>query len=494
MGPHAAYLATKDEFKRSLPGRLVGVSVDSHGHTAYRLALQTREQHIRREKATSNICTAQVLPAVVASMYAVYHGPDGLQRIARRVASYASILAEGLKALGRTLVHDTWFDTVQVLAEDRAAILAAAERMGINLRDASADSISISLDETTTRDDIIDLWTLFAGSKALPSFAAFESGVSLGIPEGLQRQSAYMTHPVFNRYHSETEMLRYLRGLADKDLALDRTMIPLGSCTMKLNATSEMIPITWPEFAQIHPFAPRHQLRGYELLNDQLCNWLSQATGYAGISLQPNAGSQGEYAGLLIIKAWHESRGEGHRNICLIPESAHGTNPASAQMVGMQVVVTKCDADGNVDLDDLKAKCEQHSAQLAAVMITYPSTYGVFETRVTELCALVHQHGGRVYVDGANMNALVGLAAPGHFGGDVSHLNLHKTFCIPHGGGGPGVGPVCVVEDLKPFLPAHRSAGIGEAQQVGAVSAAPLGNAASPTAHREAETAKAHRG
>ena len=477
-GPHAAYLATKDEFKRSLPGRLVGVSVDSHGHTAYRLALQTREQHIRREKATSNICTAQVLPAVVASMYAVYHGPEGLQRIARRVASYASILAEGLKALGRTLVHDTWFDTVQVLAEDRASILAAAEKMGINLRDASADSISISLDETTTRDDIIDLWTLFAGTKALPSFAAFESGVSLGIPDALQRQSAYMTHPVFNRYHSETEMLRYLRGLADKDLALDRTMIPLGSCTMKLNATSEMIPITWPEFAQIHPFAPRHQLRGYELLNDQLCNWLSQATGYAGISLQPNAGSQGEYAGLLIIKAWHEARGEGHRNICLIPESAHGTNPASAQMVGMQVVVTKCDADGNVDLDDLKAKCEQHSANLAAVMITYPSTYGVFETRVTELCALVHQHGGRVYVDGANMNALVGLAAPGQFGGDVSHLNLHKTFCIPHGGGGPGVGPVCVVDDLKPFLPAHRSAGIGEAQQVGAVSAAPLGNAA----------------
>jgi len=477
-GPHAAYLATKDEFKRSLPGRLVGVSVDSHGNPAYRLALQTREQHIRREKATSNICTAQVLPAVVASMYAVYHGPEGLKRIALRVASYASILAEGLKSLGRTVVHTTWFDTVQVLAEDREAILAAAEQMGINLRDASADSVSISLDETTTRDDIIDLWTLFAGNKALPSFAAFEGGVSLGIPAELQRTSGFMGHPVFNRYHSETEMLRYLRGLADKDLALDRTMIPLGSCTMKLNATSEMIPITWPEFAHIHPFAPRHQLRGYELLNDQLCSWLSQATGYAGISLQPNAGSQGEYAGLLIIKAWHESRGEGHRNICLIPESAHGTNPASAQMVGMQVVVTKCDADGNVDLDDLKAKCEQHSDKLAAVMITYPSTYGVFETRVTELCALVHQHGGRVYVDGANMNALVGLAAPGQFGGDVSHLNLHKTFCIPHGGGGPGVGPVCVVEDLKPFLPAHRAAGIGEAQQVGAVSAAPLGNAA----------------
>ncbi len=477
-GPHAAYLATKDELKRSMPGRLVGVSVDSHGDPAYRLALQTREQHIRREKATSNICTAQVLPAVVASMYAVYHGPEGLQRIALRVASYASILAEGLKAMGRKVVHTTWFDTVQVLTEDREAVLAAAVMLGINLRDASSDSVTISLDETTTRNDIIDLWTVFSGGKALPSFAAFENGVALGLPANLRRDSAFLTHQVFNSHHSETEMLRYLRGLADKDLALDRTMIPLGSCTMKLNATSEMIPITWPEFAHIHPFAPRDQLKGYELLNEELCAWLGQATGYAGISLQPNAGSQGEYAGLLIIKAYHEAKGEGHRDICLIPESAHGTNPASAHMVGMKVVVTKCDADGNVDLDDLKAKCEQHSANLAAVMITYPSTYGVFETRVTELCKLVHQHGGRVYVDGANMNALVGLAAPGQFGGDVSHLNLHKTFCIPHGGGGPGVGPVCVVEDLAPYLPAHRSAGIGSDVQVGAVSAAPLGNAA----------------
>jgi glycine dehydrogenase len=477
-GPHAAYLATKDEYKRSLPGRIVGVSVDSHGNTAYRLALQTREQHIRREKATSNICTAQVLPAVVASMYAVYHGPEGLTRIALRVASYAAILTEGLKAMGRKVLHDQFFDTVHVLAEDREAVLAAALKLGINLRDVSTDSLTISLDETTTRNDIIDLWTVFSGGKALPSFAAFENGVAIGIPGHLRRTSAFMTHPVFNTHHSETEMLRYLRGLADKDLALDRTMIPLGSCTMKLNATSEMIPITWPEFANIHPFAPRDQLKGYELLNEQLCAWLSQATGYAGISLQPNAGSQGEYAGLLIIKAYHEAKGQGHRDICLIPESAHGTNPASAQMVGMKVVVTKCDADGNVDLDDLKAKCEQHSANLACVMITYPSTYGVFETRVTELCALVHQHGGRVYVDGANMNALVGLAAPGQFGGDVSHLNLHKTFCIPHGGGGPGVGPVCVVEDLAPYLPAHRSAGIGTEVQVGAVSAAPLGNAA----------------
>ncbi|MEY4764554.1 MAG: hypothetical protein RI907_1227 [Pseudomonadota bacterium] len=477
-GPHAGYLATKDEFKRSMPGRLVGVSVDSHGNPAYRLALQTREQHIRREKATSNICTAQVLPAVVASMYAVYHGPDGLKRIAQRTAVMAATLARGLQQLGRTIIHTTWFDTIQVLAADRDAVLARAEAAGYNLRAASADSVTISLDETTTRADLAALWAVFAQGKALPDVDALQAGLTLAIPAELQRTSAYLTHPIFNTHHSETEMLRYLRTLADKDLALDRSMIPLGSCTMKLNATSEMIPITWPEFAHIHPFAPRAQLAGYDELNRLLCGWLSQATGYAGISLQPNAGSQGEYAGLLVIKAYHESRGEGHRDICLIPESAHGTNPASAQMVGMKVVVTKCDADGNVDLDDLKAKCEKHSANLACVMITYPSTYGVFETRVTELCQLIHSHGGRVYVDGANMNALVGLAAPGQFGGDVSHLNLHKTFCIPHGGGGPGVGPVCVVEDLVPFLPAHRSAGLGEAKQVGAVSAAPLGNAA----------------
>ena len=480
-GPHAGYLATQDAFKRSLPGRLVGVSIDSHGNPAYRLALQTREQHIRREKATSNICTAQVLPAVVASMYAVYHGPEGLKRIAQRVTAYASILAAGLKQLGRELLHDTWFDTLHVRCASPAEhdqLLAAAVAKGMNLRAASADTLGISLDETTTRADLADLLSVFAAGKAVPSVDQLAATAIIGLPEGLRRTSAYLTHPVFNTHHSETEMLRYIRALSDKDLALDRTMIPLGSCTMKLNATSEMIPITWPEFAHIHPFAPREQLKGYELLDQQLCAWLSQATGYAGISLQPNAGSQGEYAGLLIIKAYHESRGEGHRDICLIPESAHGTNPASAQMVGMKVVVTKCDANGNVDLDDLRAKCEAHSANLAAVMITYPSTYGVFETRVTELCKLVHEHGGRVYVDGANMNALVGLAAPGQFGGDVSHLNLHKTFCIPHGGGGPGVGPVCVVEDLAPFLPAHRSAGLGTEQQVGAVSAAPLGNAA----------------
>ncbi|AKJ28467.1 aminomethyl-transferring glycine dehydrogenase [Caldimonas brevitalea] len=482
-GPHAAYLACKDEFKRSLPGRLVGVSVDAQGAPAYRLALQTREQHIRREKATSNICTAQVLPAVVASMYAVYHGPEGLKRIALRVATYTAVLARGLQALGWKLKHEHAFDTLTVLTGSRTdPLLVDAVGRGMNLRRAGPDAVGITLDETTTREDLSALWQVFAEvvaqGQALPSFEGFEAGLPTLLPAALQRRSAYLTHPVFNTHRSETEMLRYLRSLSDKDLALDRTMIPLGSCTMKLNATSEMIPITWPEFAHIHPFAPRDQLAGYELLDQQLQQWLCQATGYAGISLQPNAGSQGEYAGLLVIKAYHEARGEGHRNICLIPESAHGTNPASAQMVGMQVVVTKCDRDGNVDLADLRARCEQHSDKLAAVMITYPSTHGVFETEVKALCELVHQHGGRVYVDGANMNALVGVAAPGEFGGDVSHLNLHKTFCIPHGGGGPGVGPVCVVQDLVPYLPAHRTAGIGSEGQVGAVSAAPLGNAA----------------
>jgi glycine dehydrogenase len=486
-GPHAAYLATKDEFKRSMPGRLVGVSVDAHGAPAYRLALQTREQHIRREKATSNICTAQVLPAVVASMYAVYHGPDGLKRIAQRVASFTAVLAAGLKQLGLAPVNASAFDTLLVATHGGTeAVLQGARDRGFNLRRASADSIGITLDETTTRDDVTALWTLFSGGKALPDFAPFEKGIAPLIPAGLQRSSGFLTHPVFNRHHSETEMLRYIRSLSDKDLALDRTMIPLGSCTMKLNATSEMIPITWPEFANIHPFAPQDQLAGYDALRVQLEAWLCQATGYSGVSLQPNAGSQGEYAGLLVIRAYHEAQGQGHRNICLIPESAHGTNPASAQMSGLQVVVTKCDAEGNIDLADLRAKCEAHSANLACIMITYPSTYGVFDTHVKDICALVHRHGGRVYVDGANMNALVGVAAPGEFGGDVSHLNLHKTFCIPHGGGGPGVGPTCVVADLVPYLPAHRTysettqgdASVGSAARVGAVSAAPLGNAA----------------
>ncbi len=477
-GPHAAYLACRDEYKRSMPGRLVGVSVDSHGQPAYRLALQTREQHIRREKATSNICTAQVLLAVMASMYAVYHGPQGLQRIATRVASYTAILARGLADLGQRVMTHHAFDTLMVdTGTATGAVLARALAGGANLRRIAPTLLGVTLDETTTRDDIAALWSWFAGpGQALPSVAAFEAGIETLIPPALRRSSPFLSHPVFNIHHSETEMLRYIRSLSDKDLALDRSMIPLGSCTMKLNATSEMVPITWPEFAQIHPFAPAAQRAGYALLNQQLCAWLSQATGYAGISLQPNAGSQGEYAGLLAIRGWHAARGEGHRSICLIPESAHGTNPASAQMAGMQVVVVKCDAQGNVDLADLQAKCEKYSDRLSCIMITYPSTYGVFDTQVKALCQRVHQHGGRVYVDGANMNALVGVAAPGEFGGDVSHLNLHKTFCIPHGGGGPGVGPVCVVDDLVPFLPAHVTGGV--AGGVGAVSAAPLGNAA----------------
>ena len=482
-GPHAAFLACRDEYKRSMPGRLVGVSVDVHGNPAYRLALQTREQHIRREKATSNICTAQVLPAVIASMYAVYHGPQGLTRIAQRVAAYTAILAKGLQQLGYTLAHRGTlvqaFDTLCLKTDDATQSIAAkAIKASANVRIAWEKYICVSLDETTTRDDIALIWSFFAkDGQVLPQVSDFEAGVTSLIPAELRRSSPFLMHPVFNTHHSETAMLRYIRGLSDKDLALDRSMIPLGSCTMKLNATSEMIPITWPEFANIHPFAPQDQLQGYAVLDEQLRAWLCQATGYAGISLQPNAGSQGEYAGLLVIKAYFEANGQGHRNICLIPSSAHGTNPASAQMAGMTVVVTACDAKGNVDMADLKAKCEQHAANLACVMITYPSTHGVFETSVKELCAMVHSFGGRVYVDGANMNVLVGTAAPGEFGGDVSHLNLHKTFCIPHGGGGPGVGPVCVVADLVPYLPGHATGGLN-VNDVGAISAAPLGNAA----------------
>ena len=478
-GPHAAYLACKDEYKRSMPGRLVGVSVDVHGNPTYRLALQTREQHIRREKATSNICTAQVLPAVVASMYAVYHGPQGLKRIAQRVASYTAILARGLTDMGCPVRPQNAFDTISLKSDSAThSIAASARKMGVNLRIDWENYLYIALDETTTRADIELLWSIFAKpGQTIPKVTDFEKGIEPLIPAELRRTSNFLTHPVFNTHHSETAMLRYIRRLSDKDLALDRSMIPLGSCTMKLNATSEMIPITWPEFANIHPFAPADQQQGYAELDEQLRGWLCQATGYAGISLQPNAGSQGEYAGMLVIKAFHDAQGQGHRNICLIPASAHGTNPASAQMAGMTVVVTGCDAQGNVDMADMKAKCEQHSANLAAVMITYPSTHGVFEANVKELCALVHSHGGRVYVDGANMNALVGTAAPGEFGGDVSHLNLHKTFCIPHGGGGPGVGPVCVVADLVPYLPGHVAGGIA-VNGVGAISAAPLGNAA----------------
>jgi glycine dehydrogenase len=483
-GPHAAFLACRDAFKRSLPGRLVGVSVDAHGRPAYRLALQTREQHIRREKATSNICTAQVLPAVVASMYAVYHGPEGLERIATRVAALTALLADGLRGLGLSIANAHAFDTLAVVTGDRTAGIAARARdRGLNLRVIDDRTLGISLDETTTRADLGRLLEAFSPPGAgRPEGSDAGAGAATGavrdlLPPALRRTTGFLTHPVFHAHRSETAMLRYIRELSDRDLALDRSMIPLGSCTMKLNATSEMIPITWPEFARIHPFAPADQRAGYSLLEEQLRGWLAEATGYAGISLQPNAGSQGEYAGLLAIKAWHESRGEGHRDVCLIPSSAHGTNPASAQMVGMRVVVTGCDAQGNVDLAELEARCREHADRLAAVMITYPSTHGVFEADIVRLCEIVHRHGGRVYVDGANMNALVGLAAPGGFGGDVSHLNLHKTFCIPHGGGGPGVGPVCVVEDLVPFLPGHATGGLPESP-VGAVSAAPLGNAA----------------
>ncbi|MEO7495217.1 MAG: aminomethyl-transferring glycine dehydrogenase, partial [Massilia sp.] len=478
-GPHAGYLATRDAFKRSMAGRLVGVTIDAQGNQAYRLALQTREQHIRREKATSNICTAQVLLAVMASMYAVYHGPAGLTRIARRVHRFTAILAARLASLGFTLANTTYFDTLTVVTGQAEALHAAALAQGVNLRRIDAGHIGISLDETTTREDIATLLAIFGGkAPAADEVAKLDAAADDAFPAALARTSAFLSHPTFNRYHAEHEMLRYLRSLADKDLALDRTMIPLGSCTMKLNATSEMIPVTWPEFSNIHPFAPDAQTVGYRAMIDQLEAMLCALTGYAAVSLQPNAGSQGEYAGLLVIEAYHQSRGEGHRNICLIPSSAHGTNPATANMVGMQVVVTACDANGNVDLADLRAKAELHSKNLACVMVTYPSTHGVFEEGIQELCEIVHSHGGQVYIDGANMNALVGVAAPGAFGGDVSHLNLHKTFCIPHGGGGPGVGPIGVGAHLAKFLPNQRSSGYQRNEAgIGAVSAAPYGSA-----------------
>ncbi|MFC0350907.1 aminomethyl-transferring glycine dehydrogenase [Undibacterium danionis] len=477
-GPHAGYMGTKDAFKRSMPGRLVGVTVDAQGKQAYRLALQTREQHIRREKATSNICTAQVLLAVIASMYAVYHGPAGLKQIAERTHRLTGTLAAGLKQMGVAIANSTFFDTLTINVADAAAVHAAAQAAGYNLREISATQVGVSLDETATRADVEALWTILGQGKAAPAFDATEASVADAFPAALARTTSYLTHPTFNRYHAEHEMLRYLRSLADKDLALDRTMIPLGSCTMKLNATSEMIPVTWPEFSNIHPFAPNDQTVGYREMIDQLEAMLCAATGYDAVSLQPNAGSQGEYAGLLIIQAYHQSRGDHHRNIVLIPSSAHGTNPASASMVGMEVVVVACDANGNVDLVDLKAKAEKHSANLAAAMVTYPSTHGVFEEGIRELCDIIHAHGGQVYVDGANMNALVGVAAPGKFGGDVSHLNLHKTFCIPHGGGGPGVGPVAVGAHLAPFLPNQRSNGYVRGEKgISAVSAAPFGSA-----------------
>ncbi|MGV6807327.1 MAG: aminomethyl-transferring glycine dehydrogenase, partial [bacterium] len=473
-GPHAGYMATREAHKRSLPGRLVGVSQDSRGKPAYRLALQTREQHIRREKATSNICTAQVLLAVIASMYAVYHGPSGLTAIATRVQRLTSVLASGLTKAGYKL-NDSFFDTLSINAGEKTdAIRAAAEQKQINLGKADAQTLRISLDETTRPEDVAELLQLFD----VPAIDLDElyNSAAAGITDGQKRQSDFLTHPVFNRHHSETEMLRYLRKLSDRDIALDRAMIPLGSCTMKLNATAEMIPVTWPEFGKLHPLAPQDQTAGYLEMIDSVERMLCAATGYAAVSLQPNAGSQGEYAGLLAIRAWHKSRGDGHRNICLIPSSAHGTNPASAQMCGMKVVVVACDTQGNIDVEDLQAKAEQHSDNLSAIMITYPSTHGVFEVRVKEVCDIVHQHGGQVYIDGANLNAMVGLCKPGQFGGDVSHLNLHKTFCIPHGGGGPGVGPVAVAEHLAPFLPGLQMTTQSD-QPVGPVSAASWGSA-----------------
>ncbi len=479
-GPHAAFMSCKDAFKRSMPGRLVGVSVDSQGRPAYRLTLQTREQHIRREKATSNICTAQVLLAVMASMYAVYHGPDGLTRIARRVHRLTGIFAEGLKRAGLK-VNGTFFDTLAVAGVDSAAVLAGARARGINLREFSkrdvgphaAQIVGVAFDETTTRADVETLWDVFGVRANVDELDAAVAADATAIPPALQRTTRFLTHPVFNTHHSEHEMLRYLRSLADKDLALDRTMIPLGSCTMKLNATSEMIPVTWPEFANIHPLAPADQCEGYLQLVGELEQMLVECTGYDAVSLQPNSGAQGEYAGLLAIRAYHRARGEGHRTVCLIPESAHGTNPASAQMCGMDVVVVKTDRDGNVDIADLKAKAEQNSAKLAALMVTYPSTHGVFEEAIVEICEIVHRHGGQVYTDGANMNALVGVAKPGKYGSDVSHLNLHKTFCIPHGGGGPGVGPVAVKSHLAPYLPGK----LGSDSEVGMVSAGSFGSA-----------------
>ncbi len=468
-GPHAAFMACRDAYKRSMPGRLIGVSVDAEGKAAYRLTLQTREQHIRREKATSNICTAQVLLAVMASMYAVYHGPEGLQRIARRTHRLAAILAAALRGKGVAVGND-FFDTLHITGIDSAALKAKSEAAGINLRIIDAGSVGISLDETATRADVVALGQLFGASVDVD---ALDASTADALPKSLLRSSEFLTHPVFNTHHSEHEMLRYLRSLADKDLAMDRTMIPLGSCTMKLNATAEMIPVTWPEFANIHPLAPADQAQGYKELIDGLEAMLVECTGYDAVSLQPNSGAQGEYAGLLAIRAYHRSRNEGHRDICLIPDSAHGTNPASAQMCGMTVVVTKTDSNGNVDVEDIRRNAEKYSDRLAAIMMTYPSTHGVFEEEVVEICEIIHKHGGQVYTDGANMNALVGVAKPGKWGSDVSHLNLHKTFCIPHGGGGPGVGPCAVKSHLAPFLPGK----LGDNGPVGMVSAASFGSA-----------------
>jgi glycine dehydrogenase len=472
-GPHAAFMATREQYKRSLPGRLIGASIDADGRTAYRLALQTREQHIRREKATSNICTAQALLAIMAGFYAAYHGPEGLKKIAQSVNSKAIALAKEVNQLGYKLRCSHFFDTVTIQTETQTKeIFLSAQKQLMNIRMLDENHISISLDETTSDSEVQSIANLFKGITKTA-----EAASSYDLPKNILRSTEYLTHPVFHLYRTETEMLRYIRKLCDKDIALDRAMIPLGSCTMKLNATSEMIPVGWEEFSNIHPYAPQDQVSGYQTLIEDLEAKLSEITGYAAVSLQPNAGSQGEYAGLLAIDAFHKSNGDQHRKICLIPESAHGTNPASAQMAGMKVVPISCDKKGNIDLEDLKEKASQYSNELAAIMITYPSTHGVFETTVTEVCNIIHDHGGKVYIDGANLNAMVGLCKPGKFGGDVSHLNLHKTFCIPHGGGGPGVGPIGVVEDLAPHLPSDPMTYNPTSNNVGPVSATNFGSA-----------------
>ena len=474
-GPHAAFLATRDEYKRTIPGRIIGVSVDAHGKPGLRMALQTREQHIRREKATSNVCTAQVLLAVIAGFYAVYHGPEGLERIARRTHRLAAAFADGVRRQGMTVVHDTFFDTVRVAAAGRQQeVLGAAEERGINLRALDGD-IVVAFDETVTLDDLAELLAAFGESETGAAGRLFdEADDRFAAP--FARDSEYLTHPVFQRYRSETEMLRYIHRLESRDLSLTTSMIPLGSCTMKLNAAAEMLPISWPGFARLHPFAPPAQTEGYRALFAQLERWLADITGFDRVSLQPNAGSQGEFSGLLVIRAYHEARGDTQRTVCLIPQSAHGTNPASAVMAGMKVVVVRSDADGNIDIDDLRMKAEQHRDTLAALMVTYPSTHGIFEEGIRTICQIVHEHGGQVYMDGANMNAMVGLCRPGDIGADVCHLNLHKTFCIPHGGGGPGMGPIGVAPHLSPYLPGHPLVPTGGEQAIGPVSAAPWGS------------------
>lgn len=483
-GPHPAFLATREAFKRAVPGRIIGVSVDSGGKPALRMALQTREQHIRREKATSNICTAQVLLAVIAGLYAAFHGPDGLKLIAGRVHRMTQIMSEGLRRLGYEVENGSFFDTITLHVPGQARRIAAkALESQINLRVVDADHLGITLDETTKQRNLQALWRVFSRkADGLLDIASLDKEVAEVIPAELKRSSDYLTHPVFNLYHAETEMMRYLRWLAAKDLALDRAMIPLGSCTMKLNATTEMIPITWRDFSNVHPFAPLEQTQGYQQLFEELEEMLCHVTGFDAVSLQPNAGSQGEYSGLIVIRKYHESQGEGHRDICLIPESAHGTNPASAQLAGLKVVVVACDDRGNVDVVDLKAKAEKYNDNLAALMITYPSTHGVFEESIRKICEIVHEHGGQVYMDGANLNAMLGVCLPGKFGADVSHMNLHKTFCIPHGGGGPGVGPIGVCQHLAPFLPDHPvvegvNPAAGGGETVGPVAAAPWGSA-----------------